>query len=1183
MEMASVRGIGPQKEWYFMNQCLRCSKPCAATSVFCDGCRALLRVQLQRGERTQPEEEAFSSASIDTSPLVATASEHGDAHVNGDLLERITSPHTIVKDPQTPQPPTEATPADYADMIDQALNRLNEAARRIAEVRQNQENGEASLRISRRIPRASRLAPIRDISADIQRESTPQPPNTPKVEGQFIGPSEDEESEQAQDLGRRMPDLWPWLQDTDTDEAESENWANRTDPLISRHFPDSAEAARIEEEDIRRAIAEGQLTTPLPVRRSRSTYVRIVFIVLSILAALALIVDGLLVSLTFIHPQQSVNPTGGSPTLTLSPAVATIGQTVSLHIRHFSPATAVLLTRDVQEPIQVSTGSPLIKVGATGDANVSFLVDSSWGPGFHMIESEDVTTRYTASATLQIIGSGPTRPSHLIINATLLNMGADIQGTNTIQSLQLGNSGGGSISWAGSSNSSWLLLTPTEGMFSTSQTISVAVERGTLKPGDYTGKITISSNVGAPQEIQVQMTVRPLPANAGPVLMVTPAALAFTAIDGGSDPAAQFLVVSNPGSQPLNWSLSGTNLAALTSQSSLLRTLDAKTSWLSADRTSGVVAPHSTMMIYIYARSQTLLPGVYSATLVFSGNRGVLDGPQNVSISLTVEPHCGLSLSAGSMTFTAVAGQNSPNNRTLGLTATSSCTGSISWRAVSSASWLTVTPASGQLKGATSSVTTVGVNSSGLLAGTYGGTISILTGQSTQTVMVQLIVQVPSSVIAPLMAASPLTLNFNTTQGASNPPSQAVTITNNGGSTLRWRTTVNALAPSWLGVSPTGGVIAPGQTGQLTVNINIAGLTPGTYPGQIILSGTDDRGATAGGSPQTVTVSLLVLPPCTVARPSSSALAFTATAGSTDPNPQLVAITGTGNCAWPSNWKATLVGSASWLKLMPSSGQLLASGQSANIRVAASIAGLVPGTYTEQVSITATDGSGMQMQGSPQTFSVTLVVLQPCVLQTSASSLSFTVSQGQSTSPVQNLVLSETGTCLRPTSWTAAEDSGSSGWLVLSPTSGTDSGSGGTIGVSVNTSSLSPGVYTGYITVSATGSGGAVVQGSPRTIPVTLTVTGFTVSGTVIACSDISCTTSNVLPGASLTLQNSSGTQVASIIADGSGNYSFSNLAPGTYTLIVNGTDSGGTHYTATLTLVVTGNQANFDVKVYPG
>src|SRR5947209_17974500 len=146
------------------------------------------------------------------------------------------------------------------------------------------------------------------------------------------------------------------------------------------------------------------------------------------------------------------------------------------------------------------------------------LIDANWGPGFHALQAEGVSTRYTASATLQITGAGPTRPSHLLIDTTSLDLGADVQGTSTIQTLTMHNSGDGSISWAASSNQSWLLLSPPQGVFSSSQTISVAVERANLKPGDYTGKITFSSNVGANQGVQVHMTVRPLPPNVGPVL-----------------------------------------------------------------------------------------------------------------------------------------------------------------------------------------------------------------------------------------------------------------------------------------------------------------------------------------------------------------------------------------------------------------------------------------------------------------------------------------------------------------------------------------------------------------------------------------------------------------------------------------------------------------------------------------
>src|SRR5205823_588569 len=102
------------------------------------------------------------------------------------------------------------------------------------------------------------------------------------------------------------------------------------------------------------------------------------------------------------------------------------------------------------EPVQLTAGSALIQVGMNGSADVNMLVDASWGPGFHAIEAEDVMTRYTASATLQIAGAGPTRPSHLLVGVTSLDLGADVQGANTIQRLTLHNSGGGSISWAAS-------------------------------------------------------------------------------------------------------------------------------------------------------------------------------------------------------------------------------------------------------------------------------------------------------------------------------------------------------------------------------------------------------------------------------------------------------------------------------------------------------------------------------------------------------------------------------------------------------------------------------------------------------------------------------------------------------------------------------------------------------------
>ena len=119
------------------------------------------------------------------------------------------------------------------------------------------------------------------------------------------------------------------------------------------------------------------------------------------------------------------------------------------------------------------------------------------------------------------------------------------------------------------------------------------------------------------------------------------------------------------------------------------------------------------------------------------------------------------------------------------------------------------------------------------------------------------------------------------------------------------------------------------------------------------------------------------------------------------------------------------------------------------------------------------------------------------------------------------------------------------------------------------------------ISVSATGNGGAVVQNSHQTVNVALTVTGYTFSGSVIACSDSNCTTSKALPGSSLSLVNNSTNQAINVTADGSGNFSFTNLALDPYTLTVTGTD-GTNNYLGTVSFHITGDKLSFPVDVYP-
>ena len=800
-------------------------------------------------------------------------------------------------------------------------------------------------------------------------------------------------------------------------------------------------------------------------------------------------------------------------------------------------------------------------------------IDSDWETGFHLIVAEDLKTRYTASATLLITGRGPTPPPHLQLDNRPLDLGAAVVGANTIRAFTLANSGSGSITWSASSQQPWLLVSPSQGTFSAGQTISIAVQRVGLKPGDYKGNLAISSNVSPVQHVEVDMSVLPLPP--GPVLALSPALLSFSANDGQATPsAAQTLTISNPGTHPLSWSLASQDQATATAQLSLLRALGPAGNWLSASPLSGVVAPGATAAIQVTVSSQSILPGAYTGTLLFTAP-GAVDSPQAVNVSLTVFPHCGIVTNSGFLSFTAVQGQSNLGTQALSLNATVSCSGvAITWKSSGTPSWVAVTPASGQLRGTTSAVVSVSVNTAGLAPGTYSGQLSFVAGMSTQTVTVMLVMQPPPPPAEPVMGASPLSFNFSNTQGLPNPTGQVVTITNNGGSPLKWSTSIALFGNSWLGAAQTGGTIAPGQTGKVTINVTTSKLTPGTYTSQVTFNGLDASGNLAPGSPQTVTVNLVIQPPCAISQPSSGALSFSAVQGAANPTPQTVTFMGVGGCTWPVAWSTNVSSVANWLTISKTNS--IGTGQSGSIAVAVTTAGLSAGTYQRTVSISATDASGAPAQGSPQQFTMTLTILPPCTLSSQAS-LAFTVAQGQ-TATAQPVAMSETGTCARPVSWTATADQT---WLVLAAASGTDSGGGSTLSVNATAANLIPGTYTGKITITATDSTGALVVGSPQTIAVTLTVTGFTVSGSVVVCSGPApaCTTSQPLPGAKVSLTSGS-TTVASVTADAAGNYSFANVALGSYTLAASGTGSNGTH-TGSAPITVQGNTTGVIIQTF--
>jgi hypothetical protein len=1041
------------------------------------------------------------------------------------------------------------------DLVEQAVTRLNEAAHLI----EKEEELYGNERKPRLYSRASRLSPIVDISADIRRESTP----LPKVSGST---ESNGNASALVDSNSLVPDYWPWLDDDDPDENENDIWANRTDPLISRHIPTSAESAQIEEEDIRRARAEGISTRqfPVPFFKRHSSRIRIAFIVLVVLAIIALIVDGLLLNIAFHHSYSTVATPHGNPALKLSQNATSPGNAVQVILTNFSTMSQVVLTHDIQEPITINSSSS-ITTDTKGAARFSLVIDNTWGPGLHLIVAEDVKTRSTASANLQITGEGISKPAHLLLDTRPLTMGTDYAGTNTIRSFTLANSGNGSISWSASSDAPWLLVSPSQGIFSNQQVISVAVQRLGLKAGDYHSTLTITSNVSPAEHIEVDMSVQALPANAGPVLAVTPALLSFTAADGQPNPSPQLLTVSNPGSQTLNWAIAPVALNPVPTP---------PCNWLGVSPSSLPIEPGASQTLLVDVQSQCLLPGTYSGTFTLTA-AGALDSTQSVTVSVVVQPHCGLTTSTGFLAFTVVAGQTTLANQSLNLNGSQDCANALlSWKATSTASWLSITPGTGQVQGTNSSVVTASVNAATLqLPKTYYANLSFIFGQSSLTVRAQVSVQTAQP-MSPIMSASPLNLNFSNIAGQPDPTGQVVSVTNTGRSPLSWHVTATPFPSfTWLTATPPGGTVAPGQSEQVTVNVYTSQLTPGNYVGQVTLNGMDAKGNAAPGSPQTIVVNLTIQPPCTLSPPSSSALSFSAVQGTSAPS-QTILLTGTGSCVWPLTWKTAVSPSAGWLT-QAASGSIAGNGQSAIIGVAINTAGLKAGTYSTTVTISASDSSNVSVQGGTQTFSVTLTVLPPCVLSPpTPSTLAITLAQGQATSSALAVALSESGTCARPVTWQASSNKA---WLTLNAASGT----GSSLGVNALAAGLTPGSYTGTITITATDSAGIAV-GNTRTVTVTLTVTGLSISGSVLACPVANCAIPVALAGATVTITSGS-TTVATTTADASGNYSFSNIPSGSYTITAAGFDGSNTHFTGNLSLSLSGNTSNVTINVLPG
>jgi uncharacterized protein (TIGR03437 family) len=354
------------------------------------------------------------------------------------------------------------------------------------------------------------------------------------------------------------------------------------------------------------------------------------------------------------------------------------------------------------------------------------------------------------------------------------------------------------------SGGAWLSITPAAGR--SPSTIWVLVDASNLVPGAYEGAIQVSVPVAVPSviSIAVKLTVTAaLPRS----LLVEPGSLTFQ-MQAGPSPPEQVLRITNSGAGTLRWTATATTATG---------------TWLKLGASAG-----STPASLAVRVDPTGLPaGNYTGMItVQSADTGQTLA---VPVSLLSSPPAGVMLlSQTSMAFRAVQGGGTEPPQVFGVLNVGS--GAFSWLADSSASWLQVSPISGESApgAAQASSATVSVDPRGLAVGSYVGFIRVISAgvnNSPQRLRVDLRVFPSGSKLGAVVR--PTALIFSGVAGACSPGSQDVSVANlDTGQTMFGSQVQDG---DWVIRVPDNGIATADSPGRIVVQPVIENLAPGPY------------------------------------------------------------------------------------------------------------------------------------------------------------------------------------------------------------------------------------------------------------------------------------------------------------------------------------------------------------------
>ncbi len=155
-----------------------------------------------------------------------------------------------------------------------------------------------------------------------------------------------------------------------------------------------------------------------------------------------------------------------------------------------------------------------------------------------------------------------------------------------------------------------------------------------------------------------------------------------------------------------------------------------------------------------------LAVGTYSGTIAVTTAGG---GTQNVSVTYSVVSGAILMPNPGSLVYSAQTGQGNPTNQTVFFSGSNSSLNPISISAVSNNSWI-------KLVSSSAAFVTVGVDQTGLVTGTYTGSISVTqagAANSPLNIPVVLVVNGGGSGGSGSLIFSPSSIAFTSVNGAT--------------------------------------------------------------------------------------------------------------------------------------------------------------------------------------------------------------------------------------------------------------------------------------------------------------------------------------------------------------------------------------------------------------------------------